>query len=125
VAGCTPAAIGKRNVISNRTLIMIKRSDWFTSRVARLAAVLLLSALALPANGQTELTELREPDLIEVLRSGAPPEKAIACKQLAVHGTEEAVPELAKLLSDDRLASWSRIALEAIPDRAADEALRA
>ncbi|MGD9647010.1 MAG: HEAT repeat domain-containing protein, partial [Pirellulales bacterium] len=36
-----------------------------------------------------------------------------------------AVPELAKLLADEQLASWARIALEAIPDPAADEALRA
>ena len=33
------------------------------------------------------------------------------------------MPELAKLLGDEQLASWSRIALEAIPDPAADAAL--
>ena len=38
-----------------------------------------------------------------------PAKKAIACKQLAIHGTKQAVPELAKLLHDEQLASWARI----------------
>jgi HEAT repeat protein len=63
--------------------------------------------------------------LIGVLRSDAPAaEKAIVCKQLAVYGDKESVPALAPLLSDESLASWARIALEAIPGSAADEALR-
>jgi HEAT repeat protein len=64
-----------------------------------------------------------ETQLIETLRSAAPAEKALACKQLAIHGSKAAVPELAKLLADEQLASWSRIALEAIPDPTADAAL--
>ncbi|MCI0332262.1 MAG: HEAT repeat domain-containing protein [Planctomycetes bacterium] len=64
-----------------------------------------------------------EKQLIETLRSAAPEEKAIACKQLAIYGSKAAVPELAKLLANEQLASWSRIALEAIPDPAADAAL--
>ena len=64
-------------------------------------------------------------ELIDVLRSDAPAaEKALACKQLAVYGSSEAVPELAKLLTNEQLASWARIALEAIPGHRADEALR-
>jgi len=63
--------------------------------------------------------------LVAVLQSDAPKaEKAITCKQLAVFGTEEAVPALAPLLEDAELASWARIALEAIPGPAADKALR-
>src|SRR5437867_2421913 len=63
--------------------------------------------------------------LIKVLKSRATPdEKAIACKQLAIYGTKDAVPALAALLKDARLASWARIGLEAIPDPAADDALR-
>jgi HEAT repeat protein len=65
-----------------------------------------------------------EAQLIETLRSGEPAKKAVACKQLAIHGTKQAVPELAKLLGDKQLSSWARIALEAIPDPSADEALR-
>jgi HEAT repeat protein len=67
----------------------------------------------------------RERQLIGVLRSEAPrAEKAIACKRLAVCGTQEAVPALAPLLSDAQLSSWARIALEAIPGPSADAALR-
>jgi HEAT repeat protein len=67
----------------------------------------------------------KEGKLIRVLRSdGAPEDKALACKQLAVCGTKDAVPSLAALLSDEWLASWARIALEAIPSPTADAALR-
>jgi HEAT repeat protein len=63
--------------------------------------------------------------LIAVLTSNAPPsEKAITCKKLAVYGTKDAVPALAALLPDKDLSSWARIALEAIPDPAAGDALR-
>jgi HEAT repeat protein len=67
----------------------------------------------------------RELKLISVLQSDASPaEKAITCKRLAVYGTKDAVPALAPLLLDKDLSSWARIALEAIPGPAADEALR-
>jgi HEAT repeat protein len=62
---------------------------------------------------------------MSVIQSGAPPEEqAMACKHLAIYGGAEAVPVVAPLLSDEKLASWARIALEAIPGRAADDALR-
>ena len=64
--------------------------------------------------------------LIDLLRSNAPPaEKALACKRLAIIGNGEAVPALAALLPSAELSSWARIALEVIPDAAADDALRA
>src|ERR1700685_1107887 len=67
----------------------------------------------------------RERDLIAVLRSDAPKaKKADACKDLAVYGSRACVPELARLLADEQLASWARIAWEAIPGPEADEALR-
>ena len=67
----------------------------------------------------------KETQLIGVLQSDAPPQdKAIPCKRLAIYGSGKAVPVLAGLLPDPELASWARIALEAIPDPAADEALR-
>lgn len=62
---------------------------------------------------------------LAVLQSdAAPADKAFACKQLAIWGGPEAVPALAPLLADEQLASWARIALEAIPGAAADAALR-
>jgi HEAT repeat protein len=69
--------------------------------------------------------DVKESDLIAVLKSDAPAaRKAITCKQLVVYGTEQSVPVLAPLLADKELASWARIALEAIPGPAADAALR-
>jgi len=88
--------------------------------------VLLVAAMAVlpPAVGRAVPTD-KELKLISVLQSDAPAqEKAITCKQLAVYGTQEAVPALAALLADPHLASWARIALEAIPGPAADAALR-
>ncbi|WP_182865157.1 HEAT repeat domain-containing protein [Rhodopirellula sp. JC639] len=66
-----------------------------------------------------------ESELIAVLRSDAPEaEKAVVCKKLAIEGSDAAVGELAKLLSNPRLSSWARIALEVIPGQKADEVLR-
>ena len=71
------------------------------------------------------VANLNQTDLITVLKSDAPKgEKAITCKQLAICGTEQSVPVLAPLLADEELASWARIALEAIPGPAPDAALR-
>ncbi len=67
-----------------------------------------------------------ETALIAILAGDGPKaDKAMACKRLAVYGSEQAIPELAKLLSDPQLASWTRIALEAIPAAESDQALRA
>jgi HEAT repeat protein len=72
-----------------------------------------------------DVRDAKESDLIAVLQSDAPKgEKAITCKQLAIYGTEQSVPALAPLLADKELASWARIALEAIPGPAAEAALR-
>jgi HEAT repeat protein len=65
-----------------------------------------------------------ERELVAVLQSNASEaDKAIACKRLAIEGTNAAVAELAPLLKDEHLSSWARIALETIPGKAADEAL--
>ena len=67
----------------------------------------------------------KEKELIALLRSEAPSaDKALACKHLAVHGTANAVPDLARLLENPQLSSWARIALEVIPGPEADAALR-
>ena len=90
-----------------------------------LAALIVFStASARGADGPNTSPE-KEKESLAVLRSDAPAaDKAIACKRLAIDGSSESVPELAKLLPDAELASWARIALEAIPGEAADEALR-
>ena len=84
----------------------------------------LVFASANTSFGQVAKME-KESDLIGVLKSESPSaDKAIACKRLAVYGTAEAAPELAKLLSNEQLAAWARIALEAIPGSKVDETLR-
>ncbi|MEO8272210.1 MAG: HEAT repeat domain-containing protein, partial [Aureliella sp.] len=90
-----------------------------------LAASAALSSLASPCLAQVD-TISSEPELIAILASSDAPraDKAMACKRLTVYGSPAAVPELAKLLSDAELASWTRIALEAIPGGEADSALR-
>ncbi|MHB8969415.1 MAG: HEAT repeat domain-containing protein [Pirellulaceae bacterium] len=67
-----------------------------------------------------------EAALLAVLQSDAAIfDKAKACQQLAVVGTKNAVPVLAKLLADEQLSHYARYALEPLPDPAVDEALRA
>ncbi|MGD9853454.1 MAG: HEAT repeat domain-containing protein [Planctomycetaceae bacterium] len=95
----------------------------FTRSVVFLAALMTVAALAAQAGDDSLAAS--ETELLAVLRSDAPPaDKAIACKQLAIHGSSAAVPDLAQLLPDPQLSSWARIALEAIPGAAADAALR-
>ena len=102
------------------------RSTLLCRPTGLLAATLMLLALVVPppvvaADGQTE----KEKSLLAVLRSdAAPAEKAITCKHLAVYGSPDCVPDVAKLLTDAQLASWARIALEAIPGPEASAALR-
>lgn len=75
--------------------------------------------------GPSAADKEKEAKLIAVLQSSAPAaEKAIPCKELSIYGTATAVPALAPLLKDPQLASWARIALEAIPGPEADKALR-
>jgi len=63
--------------------------------------------------------------LIAVLESDAPhKEKVDACRQLGLVGTKDAVPVLAELLGDEKLAHMARYALEPIPDPVVDDALR-
>lgn len=96
-----------------RTLAALAVVAWFCSNTAGTVA-------------QDATTTDVEAQLIAVLDSPdtAPADKALTCKKLLVHGTKNAVPSLARLLPSPELSSWARIALEAIPDPAADAALR-
>jgi len=100
----------------------------FAERCFALASTCLAAAALLMPVSPAQAAENAAPtqdELLRVLRSDAPPqEKAITCKKLAIYGNKEAVPALAVLLPDPQLSSWARIALEAIPDPAADAALR-
>src|SRR5689334_17031801 len=96
-----------------------------TRSIGWCAAILLTLSFS-PANTRAQAPRDAETErkLITILKEGAPDEKAITCKKLAVYGSDEAVPVLAPLLLDPQLASWARIALEVIPGDAASEALR-
>ena len=99
-------------------------SGWKSTVVALMIAGVALAACPARAAGAEVSRAEQERDLIALLKSDAAPgDKAIACKKLAIYGSEEAVPVLAPLLADPDLASWARIALEAIPGPAVDEAL--
>jgi HEAT repeat protein len=75
--------------------------------------------------GQATAKE-QETKLIAVLTSAAEfNAKADACRELARIGTADAVPALAALLADEKLAHMARYGLETVPGPAVDEALRA
>jgi HEAT repeat protein len=95
-------------------------------RIVSLAAAIAALALTVGASAAEAVSSAeKERELIDLLRSDAEPgQKAIACKQLAIYGGDQAVPVLAPLLANKDLSSWARIALEAIPGAAADAALR-
>ncbi|MEO1525476.1 MAG: HEAT repeat domain-containing protein [Planctomycetota bacterium] len=92
-------------------------------KVSSLAIVCV--ALGTTVQAQVALPQETEQELLDILRSDASQaEKAIACKSLAVKGSTNAIADLAKLLSDPKLASWARTALEAIPGDESEQALR-
>ena len=103
---------------------MMHRTRHLT-RCATWLSVLAIAAQALYAAKTPVDSATQEQKDIAILKSDAKPaDKAVACKRLAVYGSGKAIPVLAPLLQDPQLASWARIALEAIPDPAADDALR-
>ncbi len=105
-------------------MLKIRSSVSWMVGIAGVAAM-FAAGQALAAADNTKSAEATQRELIDVLKSDAPPQdKAIACKKLAIYGTKDAVPALAPLLMKPDLSSWARIALEAIPDPAADAALR-
>ena len=101
--------------------MLLPRRDFSVAALFLLAVVSTIAT----TNAANEPSPEKEAELIALLQSdAAPAAKALACKNLAVHGSNKAVPELAKLLSNPQLASWARIPLEVIPGSEADEALR-
>ncbi len=48
---------------------------------------------------------------------------SIACKQLAIYGSDASVPRLESMLPDSRLNQYARLALESIPSGSAEAAL--
>ena len=96
------------------------------ARVRSSAAVAAALALSCGWMHGLHAAPSREPDLLAVIRSETPEaEKALAFKGLAVHGSSACVADVATYLASERLSSWARITLEAIPGDEASAALRA
>ncbi len=90
------------------------------------AAMLAVVAAAGLAVAQDPPATSREQELMAVLRSETPEaEKALAFNGLAIHGSPACIGDVASYLGNERLASWARITLEAIPGDDASAALRA
>lgn len=89
--------------------------------------VLAFSLVQTLSLGQQNIYDPKEePKLIEVLASpdASLHEKALACKKLAVIGSEKALNALEKLLADPILSHYARFALEPIPSPQVDRLLR-
>lgn len=116
--GKTIQVSGQENSVRSGSQVLLSALKFFAAAAGLMAVVAVWTVPATAA-------DVQEQPLIELLESDAPKaEKAITCKKLAVWGSGKAVPALAELLPDPELASWARIALEVIPDPAADQALR-
>ena len=76
--------------------------------------------------GAAQIMALPAVSLIALLRDpGASVyARAKACQRLAVVGDKDAAPALAALLDSPQLSLYARTALETLPDRGADGALR-
>lgn len=73
-----------------------------------------------------KIMSMGSPQLVGILKDPAATEfqKMKVCQRLAVVGTKDAVPTLAAMLSDPKLAHYARFALVPIPDPSVDDALR-
>lgn len=95
--------------------------DWGGDR----GALMGIDDLIVTAHENTETLAEIEQAFLEVLQSDAPiPAKEYVCRKLALIGTDRCVPVLAAMLLDAELSDRARLALEAIPNTAADDALR-
>lgn len=106
----------------NELMTQLKAYDWGGDR-GSLAGI--DDSIVAAQGDKDKLAEI-EQGLLEVLQTDAKlPAKEYACRQLALIGTAGCVPVLAAMLTDAELSDRARFALEAIPDVAAGDALRA
>ena len=106
--------------------IKLHRAFATIAQCVLLSTVIGLGALSTTWLRAQQPDAAKERELIALLKSESTPDadKALACKQLALHGGPDAPAALAPFLADERLASWARIALEAIPGPEAAAVLR-
>jgi HEAT repeat protein len=73
-----------------------------------------------------KIMSMDSPRLVAILKDPAATgfQRMKACQRLAMVGTKDAVPTLAAMLTDPKLAHYARFALVPIPDPSVDDALR-
>ena len=115
-----PGAGSVKGSEMEQLLEQVKTYDFGTSR----AALTKLSDMIRQAYGKTgELKEI-ETALLSVLKSEAKyAGKQYVCRELSIIGSDQSVPVLATMLTDEKLSDMARYALERIPGTAADKAL--
>ncbi len=102
-------------------LAKVKTYDWGQSRLP----LTEVSDKIREAYGEPAKLKEIEKSLIAVLASDATyAGKQFVCRELSIIGTEQSVPTLAKMLTDEKLSDMARYALERIPGAAVDAALR-
>lgn len=93
---------------------------------SRSCAALVVAISILGGRLHAQEAVSREQELLAVIRSEtSEADQALAFKGLAVHGSPACVADVAISLGNERLSSWARITLEAIPGDEAAAALRA
>jgi len=99
----------------------VKTYDWGQSRLA----LTEVSDIVRKAHGSdTQLKDI-EKALLGVLNTDATRAgKQFVCRELSIIGTEQSVPTLGKMLTDEETSDMARYALERIPGSAVDDVLR-
>ena len=108
---------GGCNVLTNDILSIniVEMIEMYPIRHVGLILIALIGVSA-PIWSKEVVNPSIESEQLAILRSDVPGgEKAIACKLLAIHGSSNAVEDLAILLSDPELSSWARIARRSHP----------
>ncbi len=115
-----PAASSAKGSEMDQLLEKVKAYEFGDSR----EALTTLSEKIRQAYGKTEELKSIENGLLGVLKSDAKyAGKQYVCRELSIIGTEQSVPVLAPMLTDEKLSDMARYALERIPGEAADKAL--
>lgn len=108
-------------MLGNELLEKLRSYDWGESR---LALTEVTDAINKTHGNKEELANI-EKALLGVLESDAKQAgKQFICRQLSIIGTENSVPTLAKMLTDETSCDMARYALQQIPGSTVDKALR-
>jgi hypothetical protein len=118
--GTSTVSSGKGSEM-DELLAKVKTYDWGQSRLP----LTEVSDKIREAYGSPEKLKEIEKSLAAVLASDATyAGKQFVCRELSIIGTDQSVPTLAKMLSDEKLSDMARYAMERIPGAAVDAALR-